>query len=263
MIKTRFGLKIRKHPRLIPLDVKNSPFYIKTGDLLVVDTNRGEELGIALKMPKGCERHAQEGLTVQKIIRKADPADLKTIELLPKQEHEVLRQATSYIKEHAVDIKIITCELLFNKKKLIIYFQQAAEDDEAKKKKTTKPNLKQLNKDFYTLFCLPVELRETGTRGEAKVLGGLGHCGNKLCCAAWLPKARHVSVKMAKEQSLAINIPKLSGVCNKLLCCLEYEHGQYHNGQIPDICPKVAKEEEDNYLEYAKMFKEKEKNQRS
>ncbi len=255
MITSRFGLKLRKHPRLIMLDIKSSPTYIYTGDLLIVETNRGEEIGVAVKLPKGCERHSQEGINVHRILRVAEEQDIQQLNALQGEENELFQKANTYLSEQNINIKIISCELLFNRKKLILHYMLPAEDDNNKKKKPEKPNLKQLNRDLFNLFSMPLELRETGTRGEAKVLGGLGHCGQKLCCAAWLPKAKHITVKMAKEQSLAINIPKLSGLCNKLLCCLEYELSQYHNGQIPDIAAKKPVED-DNLQEYAKMFKE-------
>lgn len=257
MIKSRFGLKIRKHSRLAMLNLKNSPIFVKTGDILVVETSRGEEIGVAIKMPKNCDRTNQhEEITINKIVRMATAEDLESLKKLSDEEHHFLTEVNNYLSKMTIDIKIITCELLFSRRKLIIYYKQQEENNEDQKnKKTIKPNFKNIGRELYNLFNLPVELRETGNRGEAKVLGGLGHCGRKLCCSAWLSKAKHVSIKMAKEQSVPINIPKITGLCEKLMCCLEYEHSQYHQGKLPELCPKAAKDE-DNLIEYAKMFKE-------
>lgn len=238
------------------LNLKNSPVFVKTGDILVVETNRGDEIGVAIKMPKNCDRSNQhEEIGVHKIIRLANQEDIESLEKLPKEELQYLAEINNYLDKEALTLKIITCELLFNRKKLIVYYKIQEENEEQKNKKSNKPNIKNLGRELYNLFNLPVELRETGTRGEAKVLGGLGHCGHKLCCAGWLHKAKHVSIKMAKEQSVPINIPKITGLCEKLMCCLEYEHCQYHQGKLPDLNSKVPKDE-DNLIEYAKMFKE-------
>jgi len=37
---------------------------------------------------------------------------------------------------------------------------------------------------------------------------------------------------MAKEQGLSINIPKLSGCCGRLKCCLSYELDNYQDGEF-------------------------------
>jgi cell fate regulator YaaT (PSP1 superfamily) len=261
MFKSRFGFKIRKHSRLFTLSLKNSPVFIKTGDILVVETNRGEELGVAIKMAKNCDRGGQhEEFSVHKIIRLATPEDIEILKNLPNDEHHYLTEINNYLQKENIELKIITCELIFNKKKLIVYYKQVEEKGESQKqhKKSNKPNFKNLGRELYNLFNIPVELRETGNRGEAKVLGGLGHCGQKLCCAGWLSKAKHVSIKMAKEQAIPINIPKITGLCEKLMCCLEYEHCQYHQGKLNDTV-KTTPKDEDNLVEYAKMFKEEDK----
>ncbi len=77
-----------------------------------------------------------------------------------------------------------------------------------------------------------VELREVGSRGEAKLFGGVGDCGKTLCCVDWNKKGSSVTVKMAKEQGLSINIPKLSGCCGRLKCCLSYERENYQDGRF-------------------------------
>lgn len=93
-------------------------------------------------------------------------------------------------------------------------------------------NSKEVHKELFQALQLQVELKEMGNRASASVIGGVGHCGCGLCCTTFLDKPRQVSVKMAKEQSLAINIPKLSGVCGKLMCCISYENTQYERGVL-------------------------------
>lgn len=250
--KNRFGLKIRKQNRILSLPIKNSPFYVKTGELIVVETNRGEEIGTAVKLPRGCEReHDHEQIKINHIVRQATEHDLQTLQLIEEKEAEYVYRANTLLKKQKLPVKIITGELLFNQKKLTLFYQKF--DD-----KKIKPNFKQIGKELYQEFSLPVELQEASNRGEAKVLGGLGPCGKQLCCTTWVTKGKHVSIKMAKEQGMPINIPKISGQCEKLMCCLSYEHSQYENGKIPDISACCQKQDEDTLLEYARMFKEKE-----
>jgi cell fate regulator YaaT (PSP1 superfamily) len=72
-----------------------------------------------------------------------------------------------------------------------------------------------------------VELRQVGARDEAKLLGSMGKCGYPLCCQNFLTSFASVSIKMAKEQNLALNPMKISGICGRLLCCLAYESKEY------------------------------------
>jgi cell fate regulator YaaT (PSP1 superfamily) len=70
-------------------------------------------------------------------------------------------------------------------------------------------------------------MRQVGVRDEAKIIGGLGNCGNVVCCKRFLSSFSIVSIKMMKEQNLLLNPSKISGVCGRLMCCLAYEYGMY------------------------------------
>ena len=80
---------------------------------------------------------------------------------------------------------------------------------------------------FAAIFKTRIDLRQVGIRDEAKMIGGYGVCGRPLCCASFLPNFNQVSIKMAKDQNLTLNINKLSGSCGRLMCCLKYEHQTY------------------------------------
>ena len=72
-----------------------------------------------------------------------------------------------------------------------------------------------------------IELKQIGARDRAKTVGGLGPCGLPLCCSTFLSDFEGISINMAKNQLLALNISKLSGQCGKLICCLKYEDTLY------------------------------------
>lgn len=84
-----------------------------------------------------------------------------------------------------------------------------------------------------------VRARQVGDRDRAKALGGLGQCGRGLCCSTWMVEFPAISVKMAKDQGLAPNPSKISGVCGRLLCCLAFEVEAYR--EIVGTLPKVGK----------------------
>jgi cell fate regulator YaaT (PSP1 superfamily) len=260
---SKFAIKIRRQHQPLTFEVKKAPFYVTVGETIVVETTRGEEAGIVVKLPLACNKHGlHENIIVRQIIRIATTEDKKRLLELPKLEQEFLQKANALFEEKADGVKIISCELLFSRKKLIFYYrgletEQAAKDKSNKHKPALKPdhkpvprfNSREMNKELFHLLNIPIEIKEMGNRASAYVIGGIGHCGCGLCCTTWLSKPRQVSVKMAKEQSLAINIPKLSGVCGKLLCCLSYEHTQYENGMMHDVHKKQKAD-----TEYLGMF---------
>src|SRR6185369_9779519 len=70
-------------------------------------------------------------------------------------------------------------------------------------------------------------MRQVGVRDEAKMVGGIGSCGRELCCTTFLPQFAPVSIKMAKNQNIALNPSKVTGQCGRLKCCLVYEEAMY------------------------------------
>jgi cell fate regulator YaaT (PSP1 superfamily) len=113
---------------------------------------------------------------------------------------------------------LVDVECTFDNNKLLFYF--TAEN---------RVDFRELVKDLASVFRTRIELRQIGVRDEAKMLGGLGICGQPFCCSRFLGEFQPVSVKMAKEQSLSLNPTKLSGTCGRLMCCLKYESEAYED----------------------------------
>jgi len=90
-------------------------------------------------------------------------------------------------------------------------------------------DFRQLIRDLASNLRHRIEMRQVGVRDEARVIGGYGVCGETLCCSTWLPDFTPVTIKMAKNQGMALNPSKISGVCGRLMCCLQYEHDNYKN----------------------------------
>ncbi|MEJ2057055.1 MAG: regulatory iron-sulfur-containing complex subunit RicT, partial [Desulfofustis sp.] len=120
------------------------------------------------------------------------------------------------IAKHRLTMRLIRVEKFFNGSKMIFYFTADSRVD-----------FRALVKDLVQEFRTRVEMRQVGVRHETKMIGGVGVCGRELCCSSFMKKFDSVSIKMAKEQDLPLNPTKISGVCNRLLCCLTYEYDTY------------------------------------
>jgi cell fate regulator YaaT (PSP1 superfamily) len=126
-----------------------------------------------------------------------------------------MRIAMQKVREHEVPIKIINAEYLFDDKKVHFYYRVTEQKSAI--------NTKDLKKDLSSVLDAKVDIHLVSPRDEAKIIGGLGPCGRSLCCVAWLDKPRHVSVKALKERGISLSPTKTSGICGRLMCCLQYE----------------------------------------
>ena len=133
------------------------------------------------------------------------------------------------IIKHGLEMKLVDCEYAFDGSKILFYFTSSNRVD-----------FRELVKDLATTFHNRIELRQVGTRDEAKYLGGLAPCGRVCCCAGNMPEFKKVSVKMAKTQGLSLNPGKISGLCGRLMCCLSYENDYY--AEAIKKMPKIGAE---------------------
>jgi cell fate regulator YaaT (PSP1 superfamily) len=249
-MRKKFGIKFRKFARIAPIKAEEGSLFYKQGDHVVVDTNRGFECGEIVRLCPGAEQKHTFEISVNKVKNLASKEDLQKLNGLEKKEEELLKLFNQKSEKYNILIKLVGVELLFDGHK--VYFHYRVIEDKKRKKPII--NIRPLNRELNTELGMKVEIREVGVRGEAKIIGGLGECGNALCCTTWLHKSKPITVKMAKEQGLAINISKLSGVCGRLKCCLQYEKSCYRDGQLIDVV-KEKKEETVN-TEFDDVFKE-------
>lgn len=188
---------------------------IKQGDHLVVETVRGLEMGLAAENPKIID--ASELVSALKpVLRIATDKDIHDHEHNLAEQPEVMKRTGEMIRKNSLDMKLLNCEFTLDRQKLIIYFNADGRVD-----------FRDLVKDLANLFRIRIELRQVGTRDGAKVLGGIGPCGLLTCCTTFLGDFETVSIKMAKNQNLSLNPTNISGLCGKLLCCINYEDANY------------------------------------
>ena len=199
---------------------------ISVGQKVIVETARGVECGdVVIGNFMAEEEEIVQPL--KEIFRVATPEDMKTLEKNKARKADIMRVFTEKIAEHKLSMKPIDVECTFDCGKIMFYFTAESRVD-----------FRDLVKDLAGIYRTRIELRQIGVRDEAKMLGGLGICGRKLCCASFLGEFQPVSIKMAKEQSLSLNPTKISGTCGRLMCCLKYEQDSYE--ELLKITPKVG-----------------------
>lgn len=185
----------------------------KVEDIVVVETIRGLELG---KIVKESEAFLSNGMEIKPIVRKATEKDLKITEAnLEKAKHAV-EVCSECIRRLNLDMNLIEAEYTLDSSKII--FVYVADE---------RVDFRELLKELASIFKCRIELRQIGPRNKSKLIGGLGSCGMETCCSRFLNDFDVVSINMAKNQLLALNIQKLSGQCGKLMCCLKFEDTQY------------------------------------
>lgn len=186
---------------------------IKDGDYVVVNTVRGLEVGRVSGEKFDFKGNTDE---LKEVVRKANKDDMKKHEKNKSEEPQIIEVAKKLaLKEH-LDMKVLAAEYTLDRSKLIIYFQSEERVD-----------FRELVKDLADQYRTRIDLRQVGARDGAKYFGGIGPCGLPMCCQTWLVELNNVSVKMAKNQSLSLTPTKISGNCDKLLCCITYENDMY------------------------------------
>jgi len=196
-------------------EVDAGDLEVKLRDKVVVDSDRGVGIATVIRAAK----ETGDGdlpPDLPKIRRIATEEDLDILEQNNRKEKEAYEFCNRRIIERNMQMKLVRVEYLFDGSKAVFYFTADGRVD-----------FRDLVKDLAHTFHTRIEMRQIGVRDESKMVGGIGICGRELCCCSWLRDFQPVSVKMAKEQNLALNPNKISGQCGRLLCCLDYEYETY------------------------------------
>ncbi len=199
---------------------------VKPGDWVVVESSRGREAAKVVIAPHQVVASQLQG-DLKPIERILSDDDLATFERFRKESAVAVRRFSAAIREHGLPMKPISAEYTFDGSLVTLSFSSSERFD-------SRELVRHLERE---LGCR-VELRQVGTRDEARLLGGLGKCGRTLCCATWLPMFPEVNMGMAKTQELGLNPSKVSGVCGRLLCCLSYENDQYR--RMKAVMPRLG-----------------------
>lgn len=199
---------------------------LKINDYVVVETPLGIELGtVCGDLVKESESDYSDNSLV--IIRKATDEDLKTYFQNKEDAIKAIKYFNDGVNNLHLDMKLVSVLYTLDKSKIL--FSYVAEE---------RVDFRELLKDLSTNLKCRIELKQIGARDRSKQVGGIGICGLPLCCTSFLNEFEGISINMAKNQYLALNTQKLSGQCNKLLCCLKYEDSDY--SKLKEGVPKIG-----------------------
>lgn len=220
------GVRFKKASKIYYFDPQQIP--LEVGDGVIVETSKGVEYG---EVVIG-RRQVEDGEVVKplkSIMRKATPRDREKLEENHQKEKRAFAICREKIEKHKLDMKLISVEYTFDGSKILFSFTAEGRVD-----------FRELVKDLASVFKTRIELRQIGVRDETKMIGGLGPCGRPACCSVFLGDFQPVSIKMAKEQNLSLSPTKISGLCGRLMCCLNYEQAYYE--ELRTILPRVGAE---------------------
>lgn len=198
---------------------------IEYGDYLVVETSQGLELGECISSLRDSSTHVSD-MELKPVLRKADYKDHEDFKNNEEYAKEAMAFCEEKIRDLGLDMQLVSAEYTLDRTKvLFIYLADERVD------------FRELLKHLASHLKCRIELKQIGARDRAKLVGGIGVCGMECCCSRFLNKFDIISINMAKNQMLALNIPKLSGQCGKLMCCLKYEDDEYK--EIVDGLPRL------------------------
>ena len=236
--KYLIGIRINNQAKSELYDPKD--LKLRVGISVMVNTNEGLKLGVVASN-KIINFYKNKDQKFYKVIRVANENDFQAENRRQKTEHKAKNLCSKKIAELKLPMNLSRVVHQPHMNKTIFFFTAEGRVD-----------FRQLIRDLASNLRHRIELKQVGVRDEAKVIGGIGICGETLCCSSWLPDFTPVTIKMAKTQNLALNPSKISGVCGRLMCCLQYEYENYKemtkglprtnsNIQTPDGPGKVLK----------------------
>src|SRR5512134_1019167 len=216
------GIRLRGVCKMHHFDCTGTP--LKRGDYAVVQTERGPLLGEVVQRIDAFAPRGQKA-PYAKVLRSATAEDVRVHQENARREAEAHDFCLKRIEARALPMKLARTEVLLDRSKATFYFTADGRID-----------FRELVKDLAHELRTRIEMRQIGVRDEARLVGGVGPCGKGLCCATFLNDFEPITVKMAKDQKLALNPAKLSGVCGRLMCCLIYEHESYARARTCGTC---------------------------
>ena len=209
------GVKFKNTAKVYYFSPANDKEKYPENSGVVVETSKGLEYGTVVisekEVPEEELKHP-----LKPIVRKATEKDQRRMEENQKKIPEAMKVTQEKIRELNLEMKLIGAEYSFDGKKLTVFF--SADD---------RVDFRELVKNLAQAFKTRIELRQVGIRDETKILGGIAPCGRECCCSSCLGDFGKVTIKMAKNQGLHLNPSKISGLCGRLMCCLEYENDYY------------------------------------
>lgn len=215
-----------------------TPFRIETcrsdtgyagGEHVILKSKEGIDIGRVLALQKD-----ETGGVYGEILRGVTDEDLQKRRELEEYEDFCLIEFKKAVEEFGVAMKPVYCHCQFDEERVMFYFT-------AEKRL----EFRRLHRHISQKLNKRVVIKQIGVRDYSKLFGGIGPCGRNLCCSAFLNELKSISLRMAREQKLYVSPSKISGVCGKLLCCLNFEENFYTDFQERNLSRTIRVDEED------------------
>ncbi|RME85336.1 MAG: stage 0 sporulation protein [Planctomycetota bacterium] len=211
----KYIAKVRYTELMIVEDFVTEEEGLHKGSVCIVTTERGMEMGVVVESPRPIEDRMEVDHT-KVLLRKLTEEDESLIQKILEEEKKAYAFAKERIQDRKMNMKLSKVDHLLDGKKIIFYFLADGRVD-----------FRALVRDLAKQYKTRIEMRQIGSRDEARILGDVGHCGQPLCCTRFIKDFDPITMKMAKNQKASLDSRKISGVCGKLLCCLKYEDPLY------------------------------------
>ena len=243
-MKKIVGVRFKKPGKIYFFDPQD--MVIEKNDDVIVETSMGDEIGKVVVVNREVDE-TKMATPLKKVLRKATAEDIESQKKYKAKEPEALEICKEKIKKYNLEMDLTDVEYRFDGSKILFYFIADGRID-----------FRDLVKDLASVFKTRIELRQIGVRDEVKRIGGNGVCGRELCCCSFLDNFETVSIKMAKEQGIALNPSKISGNCGRLMCCLKYEQDVYaeKGARLPKVGAIVRTPSGEGTVEGVEILKE-------
>ncbi|MCR5616880.1 MAG: stage 0 sporulation family protein [Clostridiales bacterium] len=192
-------------------------FKLNIGDAVMVETSLGLDLAHVVEEPYDIDEKTFPEEIVP-ILRLATDKEIERYQVKKGKEREAYEKCQVFIDKHQLNMNLVDAVFAFDGKKIVFFFTS-----------DNRVDFRELVKDLAATFKARIELRQIGSRDQAKLVGGIGVCGRELCCCTFLEHFAPVSLRMARDQGMSLNPTKLNGSCGRLMCCLQFEKEAYED----------------------------------
>ena len=191
--------------------------HLNIGDAVMVETSLGLDLAHVSEEPVDIDISDYKD-RISPVLRLATDKEIERFNVKKEKEREAYEKCQQLIEKHKLNMNLVDAVFAFDGKKIVFFFTS-----------DNRVDFRELVKDLAAAFKARIELRQIGSRDQAKLVGGIGVCGRELCCCTFLEHFAPVSLRMARDQGLSLNPTKLNGACGRLMCCLQFEKEAYED----------------------------------
>ncbi len=206
-------------------DVNHVPVFVKKGDFIVIETEKGEELVLVV----GNAVPDKDNPTDYKFLRKATKKDIQIFDKHEKEAERALNLCKNLAEKLNLKMNLLKSYIPLNRSKILFYYVSEGRVD-----------FRQLVKELAKRLKMRIEMRQVGVRDGVQMAGAIGVCGQECCCSLFMDRFDPVNVEMLEEQNLPPTPMKFTGVCGRLMCCLAFEVDNYSiRKDLPEIDSQI------------------------